>query len=502
MSRVDGLTCDICNVFCGQQRAFKAHLRTIEHAKNAGQPLPEQFPCPQCEKGFTRKAGVERHLRSGQCRGTPTPDTSSMSPCRKRSLNPEPLEKPTKHMRTDSGPTNSARPQISDDYARSDRDTLAPMVAESISVRVVEMRKHGKVTDVTSPIRSPPNPLTFYHQEDSDAPNEAAPTETLADNNNNTTTNTRESLSKPYTANTLQVPYDTSTVSRDESHEASDDVTPLSDAMNRVSLEVNPSNLTTDSAKDGQRNSLAKRPRSSTAGSILSMQSKHSVASLGSLGSLFLNRSPRGSVSGSLRRSLSSSTKDSSRRTTLSDDMPAPMLQPIDEELQFSRKQESFWDRYKLRRGPQNIFGWQPHPAFLWDYAAQGNVEGIRRTLSFGKVDVNSPDQYGWTALLTASSHGYADIVELLLQRKDIDVEYQDAQGSTALSWAASNGHLEVVKLLLASGKVERHRENGIGCAALTWATMKGHSEIVSLLMKELFHESTAASEAQNDGEL
>lgn len=411
---------------------------------------------------------------------------------------------------------------VSDDARPTDRDSTIPRVAESISVQVVDMRKHGKVTDVTS-LPSPPQSITAVSQEDINTPVRAVHTGTPPAMDDSTA-DTHEDIATPVrvvhtgtpptvddstagayedpgqtdATNSLQVPSDVPIAPSNENQDPTDCVTPLSDAFNRVSLEVGSINLTAEPTKEEQRIAAIKaRNRTSTAGSFRSTQSKQSIASLGSIGSLFLSRSPRESLSGSLRRSSSSSTRSSGGRTTFSEDMPAPMLEPIDEELHFSRKQESFWDRYKLKRGPQKLFGWAPHPAYLWDYAAQGNVEGIRRTLSFGKVDVNSPDQYGWTALLTASSHGYEDIVELLLQRKDIDVEYEDAQGSTALSWAASNGHLEVVKLLLASGKIEKHRdrENGAGCAALTWATMKGHSEIVELLMKELFSEPSAANE-------
>lgn len=301
-------------------------------------------------------------------------------------------------------------------------------------------------------------------------------------------------------ATSLQIPDDMPTMTTTESQEATDSVMPLSDAMKRVSLEVNSSHNSADLAREGRLSAQLKRPRSSAGASMLSTNSKHSVASLGSIGSLFLNRSPRSSVAGgSLHRSSSSSARSIGDRTTLSEDMPAPMLEPIDEELHFARREESFWDKYKLKRGPQKLFGWAPHPAYLWDYTAQGNVEGVRRTLSFGKVEVNSPDQYGWTALLTASSHGHAEIVELLLQRKDIDVEYQDAQGSTALSWAASNGHLDVVRLLLASGKIKNAEENGSGAAALTWATMKGHSEIVGLLMEKLYPDGPTAEEKMRD---
>lgn len=419
-----------------------------------------------------------------------------MSPCRKRAGDRESRDESTTHLRTSSELKDHSMSRIFDASGHYSRDSLAPRIAEPVSLRVVGMSKHGTVTDV-APSMKPACGLFTMFQGDHDLPVQPATTETLPTRptSDTATTSPSKDLDQNYKVNSLQIPRDLSAMYLNESHEASGSITPLSDAKDHASLEINPSDSIAEPASDGQRNFQAKRPRSSTDGSFKSTQSKHSVASLGSLGSLFLNRSPRDSMQGSLHRTMDTSTWSSGKQTTFSEEMPGPMLQPLDEELHFSRKQESFWNRYILRLGKKNLLEWTMHPALLWDYAAQGNVEGVRSVLSFGNVDVNCPDQYGWTALLTASSHGYADIVELLLQRKDIDVEFQDTQGSTALSWAATNGHLKVVQLLLASGKVENHRENGSGCAALTWATMKGHNEIVSLLMKGLYSEEDMAQD-------
>lgn len=767
--REGGLTCEACNVHCGEQRAFKAHLRTKEHARNTGQPLPAQFECPWCHKGFTRSSGVQRHLQQGQCRGPQDSEATHAGSTRKRGVHTDSADsskRPTKYSRftstfqepnaigsritivqdlgdagasasfpppprsqyqyaapqqydtprypnygepvataaetrsfpapstsilqplpqatntrpipdsrfsefqsfppaSDTRPPPESRrgsglhlfPQIappnpappvsrfqwlgntspsrsesttvsppsdqSDSPPKSDAGTVhggdanTPQMRHFDSTSTLKPTKSRRISEVDNPPPLPPMDIDHDRDEftlevraressntlkpaksrlilddseplpqpeitaDQDRdnyrlgvrPSESA--STLKQAKPRTMSSPNEALPRFDTSHfqdqdtyqALHAPLHESTTSleqfqpkdapdgrisfsatertnkRDhdvfvkpglparcsgrtstqENKEASDSAGTLSTAMKHVSLDADPGASNAGSSEDRHDSTHIRSNRMSTAESFLSTKSrhslapstkskqsvamstksKHSIASLGSIGSLFLNRSPRNSPAASLRWSMDTTSTRSngwrSTRSTVSDEMPGPMLEPTDEELKESRKQESFWDRYYPRRGKPRILEWSPHPAYLWDHAAQGNVEGVRRTLNFGNVDVNRPDQYGWTALLTAASQGNVEIVRLLLARKDIDVEYQDAQGSTALSWAASNGHVEVVRLLLASGKVAKHKDNGVGAAALTWATMKGHSEIVSLLMQELFTEDEAAKLAEGE---
>ena len=49
-------------------------------------------------------------------------------------------------------------------------------------------------------------------------------------------------------------------------------------------------------------------------------------------------------------------------------------------------------------------------------------------------ADVNAFDSNRWTALMKASKHGYAEIVDILLENK-ADKELKNINGETSLIW-------------------------------------------------------------------
>lgn len=76
----------------------------------------------------------------------------------------------------------------------------------------------------------------------------------------------------------------------------------------------------------------------------------------------------------------------------------------------------------------------------------RNNEEEVQKCIDLG-VNVNEKDYTTTNSLIWASSHGYVEIVKLLLEAK-ANVCIRDVCGETALVKAKMNGHLEVVELL------------------------------------------------------
>ena len=75
------------------------------------------------------------------------------------------------------------------------------------------------------------------------------------------------------------------------------------------------------------------------------------------------------------------------------------------------------------------------------------HIERVKELLS--QVDVNARHRDGWTALHTSMIVGNADIVKLLLARRDITLDSR-VNGETALHAASKNNNAECVRLFLA----------------------------------------------------
>ena len=97
--------------------------------------------------------------------------------------------------------------------------------------------------------------------------------------------------------------------------------------------------------------------------------------------------------------------------------------------------------------------------------AAAGNAQRTAALLG-DEQRVNEADALGITALQWAASDGLAEVVRLLLARRDVEVNQSDAEGGTALMCASYDGHIEVVRLLLARQDVEMNRATARGTTA------------------------------------
>ena len=131
----------------------------------------------------------------------------------------------------------------------------------------------------------------------------------------------------------------------------------------------------------------------------------------------------------------------------------------------------------KASRDSASGEGWTP----LMIAAAEGHAETVSALVD-GGADVNATNRLGRTALMFASSYGFAAIVQNLLgHRADPNIVPKDSTGWTALIAAAHNGHGEVVRLLLGHGADASIRDKQ-GKTALAWAEAQGYSEMAQAL--------------------
>ena len=78
----------------------------------------------------------------------------------------------------------------------------------------------------------------------------------------------------------------------------------------------------------------------------------------------------------------------------------------------------------------------------------RGDIDSAKKLIPKW-ADVNCRNNYGHTALMSASYYGHIDIIILLLGN-GADVSAQDINGWSALTWASSNDRSDVVLLLKA----------------------------------------------------
>nr|XP_036576344.1 ankyrin repeat protein [Colletotrichum truncatum]KAF6783069.1 ankyrin repeat protein [Colletotrichum truncatum] len=92
--------------------------------------------------------------------------------------------------------------------------------------------------------------------------------------------------------------------------------------------------------------------------------------------------------------------------------------------------------------------------------------------------------------LITASSMGHLEVVEVLLENR-VDVSVADNNGWTPLHAASSNGHFQVVKALL-ENNADVSVSNNFGCTPLHTASYKGHLQVVWVLLENKAEASVA----------
>lgn len=121
--------------------------------------------------------------------------------------------------------------------------------------------------------------------------------------------------------------------------------------------------------------------------------------------------------------------------------------------------------------------GWTP----LMIAAAEGHPKTVSALIKAG-ANVNATNTLGRTALMFASSKGFAGIVkDLLSHRADPNIVPNDDTGWTALIAAARTGRIDVIKVLLDHGADVTINDKE-GKTALVWAEAQGHADVVRAL--------------------
>lgn len=123
----------------------------------------------------------------------------------------------------------------------------------------------------------------------------------------------------------------------------------------------------------------------------------------------------------------------------------------------------------------------------LANAALEGDETRVQQLLA-KKINVNSPTQQGYNALMVASAAGQTKIVKMLLEA-GADANFRAADsaeehaGEHALLLACKQNHANVVKALLAAG-ADVNLPSLSGETPLIISCQRGHSEIVKLLLQ------------------
>lgn len=116
-------------------------------------------------------------------------------------------------------------------------------------------------------------------------------------------------------------------------------------------------------------------------------------------------------------------------------------------------------------------------------WAARVNDAATAELLIRAGANVRAANRYGVTPLSVACMNGNAAMIGLLL-KAGADANTSLPGGETALMTAARTGSLEGVKLLLFHGADVNAKESGRGQTALMWAASEGHTQVVQALLE------------------
>lgn len=114
----------------------------------------------------------------------------------------------------------------------------------------------------------------------------------------------------------------------------------------------------------------------------------------------------------------------------------------------------------------------------LIDAVMDGDLDPVKDLIEQG-VDVNYKDDYGNTALMTASRYGYFDIVKILIEN-NADIHIQGSNRINALNLSARGGFVEIVDYLIKHGADVHSNDDDVLFSAIS-----GNLNIVEYLIIE-----------------
>ena len=100
-------------------------------------------------------------------------------------------------------------------------------------------------------------------------------------------------------------------------------------------------------------------------------------------------------------------------------------------------------------------------------------------------IDVNRPDEHGWTYLMYAVRFNLVDIFNYLLSKGAVVNATKPGDGNACIHMAAYEGHLELCRLLLQHGASAATR-NRSGVQPHSIAQAQGHEAVRLLLLEAL----------------
>jgi uncharacterized protein len=115
--------------------------------------------------------------------------------------------------------------------------------------------------------------------------------------------------------------------------------------------------------------------------------------------------------------------------------------------------------------------------------AEGGHLHVVKVLVEVGKVDINGSKNKGTTALMTAVGKDRADVCEYLIDRK-VDVNTCDKDGDTALVYAIRSGSMNTARILLEKGGVDANAVTKTGDTMLMYAIINNKTDMVKLLIQ------------------
>eukprot|EP00029_Vermamoeba_vermiformis_P003176 TRINITY_DN13551_c0_g1_i1.p1 TRINITY_DN13551_c0_g1~~TRINITY_DN13551_c0_g1_i1.p1 ORF type:complete len:167 (-),score=52.34 TRINITY_DN13551_c0_g1_i1:61-561(-) len=119
----------------------------------------------------------------------------------------------------------------------------------------------------------------------------------------------------------------------------------------------------------------------------------------------------------------------------------------------------------------------------LWDAAADGNLDLVKKRLDNTWTQINAQDVQGKTAVGEAAKWGHLEVVKFM-KEKGADLELADTAGSRPLHLAAFNGKDDVVSWLIHDAKCDINARDADGNTPLIKAASRGHISTVKLLLQ------------------